>query len=66
MSNAIISANEFVDRLLDANAIVIDARSGPDAKEKFQTAHISKAQFVDLEHDLSTKTTNPAQGGRHP
>lgn len=66
MSNAIISAHEFVRRVPDANTIVIDARSGPDAKEKYQASHISKAQFVDLERDLSTKTVNPAQGGRHP
>ncbi len=48
------------------NFILIDARSGANAKENYETEHLAGALWVDLETDLSEKTDNAAQGGRHP
>src|SRR5688572_18336850 len=49
------------------NAItVIDARSGPDAFERYQANHLAGALHADLDKDLSVKSKDPAYGGRHP
>ncbi len=48
------------------NFILIDARSGPNAKENYEKEHLQGALWVDLETDLSEKTGDAAQGGRHP
>lgn len=54
-------------RLLDHNVpiVLIDARAGLDAKEKYLTSHLKSAAFVHLENDLSN-IGNPKNGGRHP
>lgn len=46
--------------------ILVDARSGTEMREKFSEAHLQGAQWVDLETDLSEKSNDAAQGGRHP
>ncbi|RDC64215.1 sulfurtransferase [Adhaeribacter pallidiroseus] len=46
--------------------VLVDARSGPEAKEKYQAFHLQGAQFVDLEQQLSQKKADAADGGRHP
>ena len=46
--------------------VLIDARGGGDAYERYQKSHIEKALFVDLDRDLSQRPENPAFGGRHP
>ncbi len=46
--------------------VLVDARSGPEAREKYQALHLQGAQFVDLERELSHKKTDAAEGGRHP
>ena len=43
--------------------VLLDARSGPTAKEKFLTSHLRGARWVDLETDLATKREAE---GRHP
>ena len=49
------------------NAItIIDARSGPDAFERYQANHLAGALHADLDKDLSVKPKDPAYGGRHP
>jgi thiosulfate/3-mercaptopyruvate sulfurtransferase len=48
------------------NVILIDARSGSSAKENYESSHLEGALWVDLEQDLSEKTGDAAQGGRHP
>jgi len=54
-------------RLMEREPIVmIDARTGPDAREKYNAEHLEGAQYVDLEIDLSQKSGDPARGGRHP
>ena len=45
---------------------MIDARAGEGANEKYQTLHLEGAHFADLELDLSQKSQDPADGGRHP
>lgn len=51
---------------LRSDTIVIDARSGPDASERFKKAHLLNALHVDLDRDLSQKPKEAAYGGRHP
>jgi len=46
--------------------VIIDARGGGDAYERYKAGHLKDAYFVDLETDLSSKSANAADGGRHP
>jgi thiosulfate/3-mercaptopyruvate sulfurtransferase len=46
--------------------VLLDARSGPDARARYQAAHLSGALFVDLEQDLAQPGPDAARGGRHP
>ncbi|SKC05956.1 sulfurtransferase [Dyadobacter psychrophilus] len=62
----IIKAADVRPLLEDQKAIIVDARGGPDAFERFRSAHIENALFVNLETDLSVKSDNAALGGRHP
>lgn len=48
------------------NAVIIDARGGPDAKDRYDKGHIPGALFVDLEAQLSEKASDAKDGGRHP
>jgi thiosulfate/3-mercaptopyruvate sulfurtransferase len=49
-----------------ASRVLLDARSGPDARAAYAEAHLAGAQFVDLEHDLAGHPADAAHGGRHP
>lgn len=46
--------------------IIIDVRAGAQAKNDFDTLHLKNAQWVDVETQLSEKSGNAANGGRHP
>jgi thiosulfate/3-mercaptopyruvate sulfurtransferase len=46
--------------------ILLDARTGPDARKSYSEAHLPGALFVDLETDLAGPALDAAQGGRHP
>lgn len=46
--------------------LIVDARSGADARERFKTDHPRGAVHFDLDIDLSQKPADPAVGGRHP
>lgn len=48
------------------DAVIIDARSGPDALARYRTGHLEGAVHVDLDQDLAEKPKDPAYGGRHP
>ena len=48
------------------SAVVIDARGGPDARDRYLKGHIPGALFVDLETQLSNKAPHAKDGGRHP
>jgi thiosulfate/3-mercaptopyruvate sulfurtransferase len=48
------------------DVILIDARSGPDAFDRYQSGHLENALHADLDRDLSQKPKDAAYGGRHP
>lgn len=48
------------------NTILLDARGGPDAHQRYAAEHLRVARFIDLERDLSAPTAHPEDGGRHP
>jgi thiosulfate/3-mercaptopyruvate sulfurtransferase len=52
--------------LAGANTILIDARAGQDAYQRYLAGHLKNAAFVDLDKDLASKVTDAAIGGRHP
>ncbi len=63
----IFSAYTIPEILTLGNAMtIIDARSGPDAFERYQANHLAGALHADLDKDLSEKPKDPAYGGRHP
>jgi len=47
-------------------SIIIDARSGPGAFDRYMKSHLQGAIYADLDKDLSNKPIDPAFGGRHP
>lgn len=51
---------------LQGKIILIDARAGAGARERYEKEHLKGAFFADLETDLSEKSQDPATGGRHP
>jgi thiosulfate/3-mercaptopyruvate sulfurtransferase len=51
---------------VEEKLVLIDARTGAAAKESYTTGHLANAQFVELEKDLSQRTSDAANGGRHP
>lgn len=59
---AVLSAAEA--RALGAVRFV-DARSGPDARERFAATRIEGSRWLSLEEDLS-EIGDPRHGGRHP
>lgn len=62
----LISPSELLDLQHDPQLILIDTRSGEDARKKYEAEHLQGAQWVDLEAELSEKSADAAQGGRHP
>jgi len=44
----------------------VDARSGPDAYQRYLAEHLPGAIHVDLDKDLADIKPDAAQGGRHP
>src|SRR5207253_8712209 len=48
------------------HAVLLDVRTGPDARARYAEAHLPGAIFVDLDRDLACKSDDPARGGRHP
>lgn len=53
-------------RSLNGQYILIDARAGADAEQRYLAGHLEGAQFADLDRDLAIKPENAAFGGRHP
>lgn len=62
----IIKASEIEEISSTGDTVIIDARGGADAEERFDSGHLDGALFVNLETDLSEKLENAADGGRHP
>ncbi|MCB2408771.1 sulfurtransferase [Hymenobacter lucidus] len=65
-SQPLISAQELRQRQHTESFVLLDARSGPQARLRYQAGHLPGALFVDLEQDLARPTDNAAHGGRHP
>jgi thiosulfate/3-mercaptopyruvate sulfurtransferase len=62
----LISGTELGELMNEQRLVLIDARTGPDAHERYKAAHPEGALYVDLETDLAKKSSDPSQGGRHP
>jgi thiosulfate/3-mercaptopyruvate sulfurtransferase len=62
----IINPQDLALLMLKNKVRLIDARVGANIKEAFQKQHLEGATLVDLEHDLSERRANAADGGRHP
>lgn len=53
-------------RLFDPQTVIIDARGGPDAYQRYLNGHLPNAIFASLDDDLAAHPDDPAYGGRHP
>ena len=62
----LISGNGLGELINEQSLVLIDARTGPDARERYNAAHPEGALYVDMETDLAKKSPDPSQGGRHP
>ncbi|MEO6220841.1 MAG: sulfurtransferase [Ginsengibacter sp.] len=65
-NSPIINAKELLQLKPGENLVLIDARSGTDAKEKYMREHLQNALFVDLNKQLADIKPDLADGGRHP
>ncbi|PKV63001.1 sulfurtransferase [Pontibacter ramchanderi] len=62
----LIATAELHDCINKGNFILIDARSGPNGRAKYEHEHLAGALHVDLDKDLAEIKANAAEGGRHP
>lgn len=62
----LINPDELLTLKKAEEFILIDARAGINAEENYNKEHLKNAHYVDLNLDLATAETNPANGGRHP
>lgn len=62
----IVSPEEVGKYLHRSDVIVLDARGGADAYDRYQAGHLDGAVFLDLESHLSEKSGDASHGGRHP
>ncbi len=65
----LISAGELAAALAapdGASLVLVDARSGPQARHAFEARHLGGARWVDLETELAGPHLEPSEGGRHP
>jgi thiosulfate/3-mercaptopyruvate sulfurtransferase len=60
----LIEINELTSAA--GSIVLIDARAGADAEQRYLAGHLEGAQFADLDRDLAIKPENAAFGGRHP
>ena len=49
-----------------ASLVLVDARTGPDARRHHEAQHLRGARYVDLGQDLAATVADAAVGGRHP
>lgn len=62
----IITSTELSAIFNQENLVVLDARTGKNARENYLQNHIKGAKFIDLDKDLAEIGENAAFGGRHP
>lgn len=64
--NPLIAANELGKIQFNAEVIIVDASSGPQAKSNYEQKHLAGALFIDLTTDLAEIEDDVSVGGRHP
>ena len=64
--NPIVNAEELLQLAGKQNFVIIDARSGPDALQRYSKSHLKGARHADLDKELSSVNKNTTIGGRHP
>lgn len=64
--NSLIRADQLDELFSHHQVVLLDARGGADAKQRFAQRTLPNAIFVDWDTDLSAKRESPANGGRHP
>lgn len=62
----IITVTELQEISHQENIIILDARTGQNARENYLQNHLKDARFIDLDKDLAEIGENAAFGGRHP
>ena len=62
----IITATELSEIFNQENLVILDARTGKEARENYLKNHIKGARFIDLDKDLAEIGEDAAFGGRHP
>ena len=62
----LIEASELQSLIDLESTILIDVRTGPNAKAVYESEHLKGARFVDLDSELAEIPENAAVGGRHP
>jgi thiosulfate/3-mercaptopyruvate sulfurtransferase len=65
LTSSLIKAPELSQFLGQPNVVILDARGGADAYDRYLKGHLKGAYFIDLETELSEKK-DPKAGGRHP
>lgn len=65
-TSALIDAVAVKALLTHRDVVIVDARGGGDARERYLLGHIEGSIFMNLETDLSQKSADAAHGGRHP
>ena len=63
---AIISAEDLQNHTGSPALVLVDARAGEDARERYRHGHLDGALHVHLEEDLSDIQEDLRKGGRHP
>ena len=64
--NPLISPTELLALPAATPLVLLDARSGPDARQAYAASHLRGALPIHLDTDLAGPAPNPAEGGRHP
>jgi len=62
----LINPEELLQLNNTSEFVLIDARAGINAEENYKKEHLKGARYIDLNRDLATVETDPANGGRHP
>ena len=57
---------ELASLKTESNIVLIDARAGAGARDRYAAAHLEGALFVDLDTQLANIGPDAAKGGRHP
>lgn len=65
-TSPVIKPNDLLAIKESSTLVIVDVRTGANALENYEKEHLEGAVFVDLENKLATKSTNAANGGRHP